>query len=83
MAADIYDRLVVSDFCSKKDGHIKFYTKGEWSDICGRQGLVIADSFDSSIRFPRKKDTAYGYADTRKLYEICRAGSGLAPDQAA
>ena len=44
-------------------GFIKFYTKGEWSDICSRQGLVIADSFDSSIRFPKKKDTAYGYEE--------------------
>ena len=47
----------------KKDGHIKFYTRGEWTDICGRHDLSIADSFDSTIRFPKKKDTAYGYEE--------------------
>ena len=57
------ERFVDDYMRLKKDGHIKFYTKGEWSDICSRQGLVIADSFDSSIRFPKKKDTAYGYEE--------------------
>ena len=47
----------------KKDGHIKFYTKEEWNAICSRQGLVTVDSFDSSIRFPKKKDTALGYEE--------------------
>ena len=28
---------------------------------CKVVGLVYADSFDSSIRFPKKKDTATGY----------------------
>ena len=57
------ERFVDDYMRLKKDGHIKFYTKSEWSDICSRQGLVIADSFDSSIRFPKKKDTAYGYEE--------------------
>ena len=33
----------------------------EWKDICCRHGLAFADSFQSSIRFPKKKDTAVGY----------------------
>ena len=77
-------RLFVSDPCPnecdterfvddymrlKKDGHIKFYTKDEWIDICGRQGLIVTDSFDSSIRFPKKKDTAYGYEEVLKMHD--------------
>lgn len=53
----------------KKDGHIRFYTKGEWTDICSRQGLFIADSFDSKIRFPKKKDTACGYEEVLKKHD--------------
>ena len=53
----------------KKDGHIRFYTKDEWNDICSRQGLITVDSFDSSIRFPRKKDTAYGYEEVLKKHD--------------
>ena len=53
----------------KKDGHIKFYTKDEWIDICSRQGLIIVDSFDSSIRFPKKKDTAYGYEEVLRKHD--------------
>ena len=53
----------------KKDGHIKFYTKDEWKIICGKHGLGIADSFDSTIRFPKKKDTAYGYEEVLKKHD--------------
>ncbi|MBR6850575.1 MAG: methyltransferase domain-containing protein [Lachnospiraceae bacterium] len=63
------DRFVDDYMRLKKDGHIKFYTKDEWNDICSRQGLVIVDSFDSSIRFPKKKDTAYGYEEVLKRHD--------------
>ena len=52
-----------------KDGHIKFYNKDEWIDICGRHGLAIKNSFDSSIRFPKMKDTAYGYEEVLKKHD--------------
>ena len=55
------ERFVDDYMRLKKDGHIKFYTKDEWIGICGRNGLVFADDFVSSIRFPKKKETAYGY----------------------
>jgi ubiquinone/menaquinone biosynthesis C-methylase UbiE len=55
------ERFVDDYMRLKKDGHIKFYTKNEWINICGKNGLELADSFDSSIRFPKKKDTAAGY----------------------
>ena len=63
------DRFVDDYMRLKKDGHIKFYTKAEWTDICGRHGLIISDSFDSSIRFPKKKDTAYGYEEVLRKHD--------------
>ena len=53
----------------KKDGHIKFYTKKEWENICGKFGMAMSDSFESSIRFPRKRDTAYGFDELLKKNE--------------
>ena len=63
------ERFVDDYMRLKKDGHIKFYTKDEWTDICGRQGLIVTDSFDSSIRFPKKKDTANGYEEVLKKHD--------------
>ncbi len=63
------ERFVDDYMQLKKDGHIKFYTKDEWIEICSRQGLVLKDCFDSSIRFPKKKDTAYGYQDVLKKHD--------------
>ncbi len=51
------------------DGHIKFYNKDEWIDICGRHRLAIKNSFDSSMRFPKMKDTAYGYEEVLKKHD--------------
>ena len=53
----------------KKDGHIKFYTQTEWTDICGHEGLNLTDSFVSSIRFPKKKDTAFGFIELLEKYD--------------
>ncbi|MCR5604506.1 MAG: hypothetical protein K6G27_12525 [Lachnospiraceae bacterium] len=53
----------------KKDGHIKFYTRGEWAGICEKHGLIFVDSFDSSIRFPKKNDTAFGYEEVLKKHD--------------
>ena len=53
----------------KKDGHIKFYTKTEWMSICEEQGLQLENSFDSSIRFPKKKDTTYGFDELMKKFD--------------
>ena len=55
------DRFVDDYMRLKKDGHIKFYTKSEWVDICSKYGLHLSDGFESKIRFPKKKDTAFGY----------------------
>ena len=63
------ERFVDDYMQLKKDGHIKFYTKDEWTAICRRQGLMVVDSFNSSIRFPKKKDTAYGYEEVLKKHD--------------
>lgn len=63
------ERFVDDYMRLKKDGHIKFYTRDEWTDICRRQGLMAVDSFNSSIRFPKKKDTAYGYEEVLKKHD--------------
>ncbi|MGN0266340.1 MAG: class I SAM-dependent methyltransferase, partial [Lachnospiraceae bacterium] len=47
----------------KKDGHIKFYTKDEWIEICDKCGMKILKSFDSHIHFPKKKATANGFEE--------------------
>lgn len=54
----------VNDYMQlKKDGHIKFYAMDEWVSICKDCGLRLTAAFDSSIRFPKKKDTAHGYEE--------------------
>lgn len=47
----------------KKDGHIKFYTRKEWQDICRKFAMSEAKFFQSAIRFPKKRDTAYGFEE--------------------
>ena len=63
------ERFVDDYMRLKKDGHIKFYTRDEWADICRRQGLMVVESFNSSIRFPKKKETAYGYEEVLKKHD--------------
>lgn len=53
----------------KQDGHIKFYTTEEWKNMCRKSGLELKDSFDSHIRFPKKKNTAYGFDDLLNKYD--------------
>ncbi|MGN0421584.1 MAG: class I SAM-dependent methyltransferase [Lachnospiraceae bacterium] len=54
----------------KKDGHIKFYTKDEWVQICGECNMHLLRSFDSEIRFPRKKSTAEGLEAVLARHEM-------------
>lgn len=53
----------------KKDGHVRFYSDVEWIQICGEYGLQLSKSFDSVIRFPKKKDTAYGFNELLKKHD--------------
>ena len=53
----------------KKDGHIKFYTKDEWVQICRECNMHFIQSFDSEIRFPKKKSTAKGFEEVLARHE--------------
>lgn len=53
----------------KKDGHIKFYSKTEWVDLCKRNRMILSGGFDSQIRFPKKKNTAIGFEDILKRHD--------------
>ncbi|MGN0329408.1 MAG: class I SAM-dependent methyltransferase [Lachnospira sp.] len=53
----------------KKDGHIKFYTKDEWVQICRDCNMNLIQSFDSEIRFPKKKSTAEGFEEVLARHE--------------
>ncbi len=64
-----YERFVDAYMQLKKDGHIKFYTVDEWKCICKSCGMDLIKSFNSSIRFPKKKDTAYGFEELLNKYD--------------
>ncbi|MBR6106864.1 MAG: methyltransferase domain-containing protein [Oscillospiraceae bacterium] len=69
--ADAYMRL-------KPDGHIRLYTAAEWQALCGEQGLVLHDLFESSIRFPRKTEQMPGLDALLKQHNAqVIAGYGL------
>ena len=53
----------------KKDGHIKFYTEDELLKICKKYGLQLKKSFDSTIQFPKKIATAYGFDELLKKHD--------------
>ena len=53
----------------KKDGHIRFYTKSEWKEICRRHGLKFINEFESIIRFQKKKDTAIGWEEVLRKHD--------------
>lgn len=53
----------------KRDGHIKFYSKEEWIDICGKCGFSVIQSFDSNICFPRKKSTMAGFDEVTRKHD--------------
>ncbi len=60
---DDTERFVDEYMQMKKDGHIKFYTKGEWIGIGNSVGLRYVDDFETAIRFPRKRDAAIEFED--------------------
>ncbi len=62
------ERFVDAYMQLKKDGHIQFYSKEEWIELCGAQNLKLVSSFDSSIRFPKEKSTAVGFEELMKKY---------------
>lgn len=43
----------------KDDGHVKFYTKGEFIELADRHGFTIVDCFNTEIRFPSDRTEKY------------------------
>ena len=52
-------RFVDTYMKMKDDGHVKFYTKGEFIELANRHGFQIVDSFDTEIRFPSYRTEKY------------------------
>lgn len=63
------ERFVDAYMQMKKDGHIKFYTKKEWQTIGGLAGFKFVDSFDTYIRFPKKKANALELEEILKRFD--------------
>ena len=58
------ERRFVDEYMQmKKDGHIKFYTKDEWLGLGKKVGLIYEDGFETSIRFPKKREMALEFDD--------------------
>ena len=47
----------------KPDGHIKYYTKNEFSLLAENAGLSLINAAQSEITFPRLKETANAYSE--------------------
>lgn len=70
---DVY-RFVDEYMQMKKDGHIKFYTQDEWRELGIPVNLQYIDGFETSIRFPRKREESLEFEDILSRYseEIIR-----------
>lgn len=66
---DDKNRFVDSYMQMKNDGHIRFYTKKEWLAIGKSAGFECSDGFETHIRFPRKRQTAFGFDNLLKQFE--------------
>lgn len=63
------ERFVDEYMQMKKDGHIKFYTKDEWKEIGNDVALEYIDGFETSIRFPRKKEQSLEFDNIIKRHD--------------
>lgn len=66
---DDTERFVDAYMQMKKDGHIKFYTKREWQEIGELSSLRYVEGFETSIRFPKKKETAIEFDDIMRRFD--------------
>lgn len=55
---DDKDRFVDAYMKMKQDGHIKFYTRQEWIQYASDVTMYLENEFETSIRFPKMKETA-------------------------
>lgn len=66
---DDMEGLVDAYMQMQKDGLIKFYTKKEWQTIGELVGFKLIDSFETFIRFPKKKETALEFDYIIRLFD--------------
>lgn len=53
----------------KKDGHIKFYTESEFKELAEKVGLSYLNSFQTFIRFPRKRTDSIEFPEIMSHYD--------------
>ncbi len=54
----------VDDFMQmKKDGHIRFYSQDEWIRLANGSKLHYQSGYETTIRFPRKKEESLEFED--------------------
>lgn len=63
------ERFVDAYMQMKRDGHIRFYSLAEWQIFAHNANFNLIDNVDTWIRFPRKKQAAFGFADIIKAYD--------------
>lgn len=63
------ERFVDDYMKMKKDGHIKYYTREEFTRLLEKNSFHLENSFMSEITFPRWKETAYGYEEILKKHD--------------
>lgn len=67
---DIDSNRFVDEYMKlKKDGHIKFYTENEFVEIGESSGLFKVNSFKTSIRFPKKRESAAELPEILKRHD--------------
>lgn len=60
------ERFVDQYMQMKKDGHIKYYTKEEFTHLAQSAGLEFIEGFETEITFPRLRETAFGFDEIIK-----------------
>lgn len=63
------ERFVDAYMQMKMDGHIKFYTKVEWIELGKKYDLEYEKGFETTIRFPKKRDTAPEFDNMINKYD--------------
>ena len=64
------ERFVDDYMRLKKDGHIRFYTKNEWTLLCSRHRLHFIKGFENTILFPGKKDASVGWEEVLGKHDM-------------
>ncbi len=64
------ERFVDQYMQMKKDGHIKYYTKGEFIELAAQVNMELKAAFETPICFPRINESGYKELIKRHSKEI-------------